>query len=177
MSNSTNRELRNIARAGEEFPGLLAALKTVLAGLVPDDQNYGGDSYDELFVILAAALYLAHDTPLRKRNADRAGGNPKLVTRLLDEGANDKDAILVGKILDRLAPYVHPADFMDSLVKMHASEEQRFKDFRVAFERIMGDVWRIVSGFEPHEKCPEALVAWANGPHQPRLYTLLFPPA
>lgn len=177
MSDSTNRELRNIARASEEFPGLLAALKPTLAGLVPDDKNYSGDSYDELFVILAAALYLAHDQPLRKRNADKAGGNPKLVSVLLDEGAHDKDAILVEKVLGRLAAYVHPRDFIDSLAAMYGSSEQRFLDYRVAFERIMSDLWHIASGGEPHPKCPAALAAWASGPHLPSIYAILFPPA
>lgn len=175
MSNSTNRELRNIARVSEEFPGLLAALKPVLTGLVPDDKNYTGDSYDELFVVLSAALYLAHDPALRKRNADKAGGNPKLVSVLLDEGVNDKDAVLVQKVLDRLSAYVHPRDFIDSLAVMHASSEQRFADYRVAFERIMSDLWRIATGLEPAPKCPAALATWAGGTHLPLIYSILFP--
>lgn len=177
MSNSTNRDLRNIARASEEFPGLLAALKPVLMGLVPDDKNYTGDSYDELFVVLAAALYLARDPALRKRNADKAGGNPKLVSVLLDEGERDKDAVLVEKVLGRLSAFVHPHDFFDSLAKMHASTEQRFADYRVALERLTSDLWRLATGLPPEPKCPAALTAWASGPHRPVIYSILFPPA
>jgi hypothetical protein len=175
MSNSSNKPLRDIARRDEEFPGLLATFKNVLLGLVPDDQNYTGDSYDELFVVLAAAAYLTADPVLRKRNADRNGGNPKLVAMMLNEGPRDKDAILVGKVLERLSPYVHPADFLDSLSKMHASEEIRFREYRCALERIMADVWRIVAGFEPADKCPDTLRIWAGGPNLPLLRKILIP--
>jgi hypothetical protein len=175
MSNSSNKPLRDIARQDEEFPGLLAALKPVLLGLVPDDQNYSGDSYDELFVVLAAALYLTHDPVLRKRNADRNGGSPKLVSVMLNEGPKDKDALLVGKVLDRLAPYVHPADFLDSLSRMHASTETIFREYRSALERLAADVWRITIGFEPGPKCPDVLRIWAGGPNLPLLRKILVP--
>ena len=175
MSNSSNKPLRDIARRDEEFPGLLAALKPVLLGLVPDDQNYSGDSYDELFVVLAAAQYLVADPVLRKRNADRNGGNPKLVAMMLNEGPKDKDAILVGKVLERLAPYVHPADFLDSLSKMHASTETLFREYHAALERMIADLWRIISGFEPAPKCPDSLRIWAGGPNLPLLRRILLP--
>jgi hypothetical protein len=175
MSNSCNKPLRDIARRDEQFPGLLAALKPVLLGLVPDDQNYSGDSYDELFVVLSAALYLTTDPALRKRNADRNGGNPKLVGVMMNEGPKDKDALLVGKILDRLAPYVHPADFLDSLSKMHASGETLFREYHGALERIMSDLWRIATGFEPAERCPDALRIWAGGPNLGVLRKILIP--
>jgi len=165
MSNSSNKPLRDIARRDEEFPGLLAALKPVLLGLVPDDQNYSGDSYE----------YLTHDPVLRKRNADRNGGNPKLVSMMLNEGPKDKDALLVGKVLERLAPYVHPADFLDSLSKMHASTEVLFREYHSALERIIADLWRIVSGFEPAPKYPDSLRIWAGGPNLPLLRKILLP--
>jgi len=175
MSNSSNKPLRDIARQSEEFPGQLAALKPALLGLVPDDQNYSGDSYDELFVILAAAQYLVTDPPLRKRNADRNGGNPKLVGVMLNEGPRDKDAVLVAAVLERVAPYVHPADFLDSLSKMHASEEIRFREYRSALERIAADLWRLTVGFEPSPKCPDALRIWAGGPNLALLRRILLP--
>lgn len=175
MSNSSNKPLRDIARRDEEFPGLLAALKPVLLGLVPDDQNYSGDSYDELFVVLSAAQYLVADPVLRKRNADRNGGNPRLVAMMLNEGPKDKDAILVGKVLERLAPYVHPADFLDSLSKMHASAETLFREYHSALERMIADLWRIIAGFEPAPKCPDALRIWAGGPNLPLLRKILLP--
>jgi hypothetical protein len=174
MSNSTNKQLRDIARRNEDFFGRLAALKPVLLGLVPDDRDYTGDSYDELFVVLAAALYLVRDPALRKLNADRNGGTPKLAAMLLDEGPKDKDAILVAEVLDRIAPYVHPFDFLDSLSKMHASEEQRFKEFRTVLQRITADLWRIASGFDPSLKCPDVLRIWAGGPHLSQLRKILF---
>jgi hypothetical protein len=175
MSNSSNKPLRDIARHSEEFPGRLAAFKQVLAGLVPDDRNYSGDSYDELFVVLAAAQYLAADPVLRKRNADRNGGNPRLVGMMLDEGPKDKDAQLVAQVLDRVAPYVHPADFLDSLAQMHASAEVRFREYRGALERIAADLWRLAVGFEPAPKCPDALRIWAGGPNLTQLRKILLP--
>ena len=175
MSNSSNKPLRDIARQSEEFPGRLATFRPVLQGLVPDDRNYGGDSYDELFVILAAAQYLVADPALRKRNADRNGGNPRLVSMMLDEGPKDKDALLAAEVLDRLAPYVHPADFLDSLALMHASEEIRFREYRGALERIAADLWRLAVGFEPGPKCPDALRIWAGGPNLVLLRKILLP--
>jgi len=175
MSNSSNKPLRDIARLNEEFPGQLAALKPVLLGLVPDDQNYSGDSYDELLVILAAAQYLVADPALRKRNADRNGGNPKLVSVMLNEGPKDKDALLVLAILDRIAPYVHPVDFLDSLSTMHNSEDLRFREYRGALERITSDLWRLAVGFEPSPKCPDALRIWAGGPNLALLRKILLP--
>ena len=174
MSDSTNKSLRSIARADESFPGQLAALGPALAGLVPDDVNYSGDSYDELFLVLAAALYLVEDTALRKRNADASGGNPKLVSVMLDEGQNDKDAMLVEQVLERLAPYVHPRDFLDSLARMHGDTDTKFREYRVALQRIMSDVWRIAAGFEPSTKCPDVLVRWASGPHAEQIYGIVF---
>ncbi len=174
MSNSVNKTLRDIARLEDDFFGRLAALAPALEGLVPDDRNYTGDSYDELFVVLNAAYYLVLDPELRRRNADRNGGNPKLASVLLNEGPKDKDAILVGQVLDRLAAYVHPVDFIDSLVKSHASEEQKFREFRTAIERMTSDLWRIASGFAPAKKCPPAFVTWASGPHLPLLRQILF---
>jgi hypothetical protein len=174
MSNSTNKVLRDIARHEDDFYGRLAALQPVLAGLVPDDRNYTGDSYDELFVLLSAAYYLVADPELRRRNADRNGGNPKLASVLLNERPKDKDAVMVAEVLDRLAAYIHPVDFIDSLARMHASEDQRFREFRTVFERMTADLWRIASGFEPAPKCPKALRLWAGGPHLPLLRKILF---
>ena len=172
---SDSKVYRRIARLDEEFFGQLATFKPALKGLVPDDVNFTEDSYDELFVVLAAALYLTHDPALRKRNADRNGGNPKLVSVMMNEGPKDKDALLVGKILDRLAPYVHPADFLDSLAKMHGSSENLFREYHGALERLMADIWRIVTGFEPAEKCPDALRIWAGGPNLHLLRKILIP--
>jgi hypothetical protein len=174
MSNSVNKTLRDMARMEDDFFGRLAALAPALQGLVPDDRNYTGDSYDELFVVLTAAYYMVLDPELRRRNADRNGGNPKLAAVLLNEGPKDKDAVLVGQVLDRLAAYVHPLDFIDSLIKAHASDELKFKEFRTVFERMTADLWRIASGFEPAKKCPPALVTWASGPHLPLLRKILF---
>lgn len=175
MSNSCNKPLRDVARLSEDFPGRLAALKPVLLGLVPDDRDYSGDSYDELFVVLSAALYLTHDPALRKANADHNGGNPKLVAMMLNEGPKDKDAILVAQVLDRIAPYVHPADFLDSLYKMHASEELAFREYRGALQRIAADLWRLAVGFEPAPRCPDALRIWAGGPNLALLRKILIP--
>ena len=174
MSNSCNKKLRDIARAEDNFFGRLAAYQSVLAGLVPDDKNYTGDSYDELFVLLSAALYLVQDPELRKLNADRNGGNPKLASVLLDEGPKDKDAKVVAEVLDRLAPYVHPADFLDSLIKMHESQDVRFREFHTVLERIAADLWRIASGFAPSARCPAALHTWAAGPHLALLRQILY---
>jgi hypothetical protein len=82
--------------------------------------------------------------------------------------------VLVGQVLDRLAAYVHPVDFIDSLVKAHASEELKFREFRTAIERMTSDLWRIASGFPPAKKCPPALATWASGPHLPLLRQILF---
>lgn len=174
MSNSANRLLRDIARHEDDFFKRLAGLKPVLDGLIPDDQNYTGDSYDELFVLLTAAAYLVADPELRRRNADRAGGTPKLASVLLDEGPKDKEAQLVLEVLHHLAAYVHPVDFIDSLAKMHASDEQKFVEFRTVLERIAADLWRTASGFEPAAKCPHALRTWATGPHRTLLHKILF---
>jgi len=175
MSNSANKPLRDIARKEDDFFGRLAALGPALQGLVPDDVNYTGDSYDELFVLLTAAYYLVTDPQLRRRNADSCGGTPKLASLLLDEGRNDKDAKLVAEVLDRLIAYVHPADFFDSLVKMHASQDIRFKEFHLVFERMTADLWRIASGLEPAEACPQPLRDWSMGPHLTLIYRILFP--
>ena len=44
----------------------------------------------------------------------------------------------------------------------------------LSIERIMADLYRIVTGFEPAEHCPEALVQWASGPSREALYAGLF---
>ena len=164
---------RRIARLDEEFPGLLAALKPALKGLVPDDTNFTEDSYDELFAILASALYYARDAKLRKASANDSGGNPKLVSVLLDEGVKDKDAILVEKILDRIAPYVPPKVFLATLKTMHANQDHLFREYHGAIERITADLFRIASGFKPAEHCPVALTQWASGPLRPTIYAEL----
>jgi hypothetical protein len=165
---------RRIARMDEEFPGLLAALKPALTGLIPDDTNFTEDSYDELFAVLAAALYYVKDINLRKESANQSGGNPKLVKMLTDEGAKDKDAVLTEKILDRLAPYVDPKVFLETLASIHANKDPLFVEYHGAVARIMSDLYRIVTGFEPDEHCPEALVSWASGPNSDLLYAELF---
>ena len=43
------------------------------------------------FIILAVAAYYARDPKLRKQSANRTGGNPKLVSVVMDEGPQDKD--------------------------------------------------------------------------------------
>ena len=174
MSNSVNKILRDIARQEDDFFGRLEALQPVLAGLVPDDRNFSGDSYDELFVLLTAAYYLVTDPELRRRNADRNGGNPKLASVLLNEGPKDKDAHMVGEVLDRIAAYVHPVDFVEFLIVAHASEQPGLREFRTVLERMTADLWRIASGFEPAETCPEAFASWAAGPHLPVLRQILF---
>lgn len=171
---SDSKVYRRIARMDEEFPGLLAALKPALKGLIPDDTNFTEDSYDELFVILAAALYYVKDTALRKASANKSGGNPKLVAVLVDEGVKDKDAVLALKVLDRLAPYVPPKVLLDTLATMHASKEPQFREYHGAIGRIMADLYRIAAGFEPGEHCPESLVQWASGPNREQLYAELF---
>jgi len=164
---------RRIARMDEEFPGLLAALQPALKGLVPDDINFTEDSYDELFVILAAALYYARDAKLRKISADRVGGNSKLVSVMLDEGIKDKDALLVEKILDRLVPYVPVTVFFSTLRTIYANKSLEFKHYHRAIERIVADLHRIAVGFAPGEFCPAALVQWASGPLRPAIYAAL----
>jgi hypothetical protein len=171
---SDSRVYRRIARMDEEFPGLLAALKPALKGLVPDDTNFTEDSYDELFVILASALYYVKDAKLRKASANASGGIPKLAAVLMDEGVKDKDAILVAKVLDRLAPYVPPKVFLNTLATMHANKDHLFAEYHGAIERIVADLYRIVTGFEAAEHCPEALVQWASGPSRELLYAELF---
>jgi hypothetical protein len=170
---SDSKVYRRIARMDEQFPGLLAALKPALKGLIPDDTNFTEDSYDELFVILAAGLYYVKDAALRKASANRSGGNPKLVAVLMDEGIKDKDAALTEKVLDRLAPYVPPKVFLDTLAAMHARQEPLFSEYHGAIQRIVADLYRIVTGFEPAEHCPEALVQWASGPAREVLYAEL----
>lgn len=164
---------RRIARMDEEFPGLLAALKPALKGLIPDDINFTEDSYDELFIILASALYYVRDGKLRMASANDSGGNPKLVSVLMDEGVKDKDAILAEKILDRLAPYVPVKVFLDSMKTMYANKSTPFREYHGAIERIMADLFRISAGFKPAEHCPSALVAWASGPLRSAIYTEL----
>ena len=171
---SDSKVYRRIARMDEEFPGLLAALKPALKGLIPDDINFTEDSYDELFVILAAALYYVKDAKLRKASANKSGGNPKLVAVLMDEGEKDKDAILAAKVIERLAPYVPPKVFINTLATMHASTETHFREYHGAISRITADLYRIVTGFKPGEHCPQALVQWASGPSRELLYAELF---
>lgn len=171
---SDSKVYRRIARMDEEFPGLLAALKPALKGLIPDEVNFTEESYDELFAVLSAALYYVKDVELRKESANKSGGNPKLVKMLTDEGVKDKDAVLTEKILDRLAPYVAPKVFLETLATMHANKEPLFVEYHGAIERIMSDLYRIVTGFEPAEHCPEALVNWASGPNQGLLFDELF---
>lgn len=165
---------RRIARMDEEFPGLLAALKPALKGLVPDDCNFTEDSYDELFIILAGALYYARDAKLRKASANDSGSTPKLTSVLMDEGIKDKDALLVEKILDRLAPYVPVKDVLASLKTMHANKTPLFCEYHGAVERITADLFRIAVGFKPHECCPAALVQWASGPLRGAIHVELF---
>ena len=167
---SDNKVYRRIARLDEEFFGQLAALKPGLKGLIPDETNFTEDSYDELFVILASALYYVKDAKLRKASANKSGGNPKLVSLLMDEGVKDKDAILAAKVLDRLAPYVPPKVFLATLATMHASTDPLFREYHGAICRIMADLYRIVTGFKADENCPPALVQWASGPSRAVLY-------
>lgn len=164
---------RRMARMDEEFPGQLATFKPALKGLVPDDINFTEDSYDEIFALLASALYYVRDTKLRKASANKSGGNPKLVSVLMDEGIKDKDAALAERILDRIAPYVPPEIFLATLATMHASEDPAFREYHGAIQRIVADLCRIASGFEPAEACPKALVRWASGPHRSVLYATL----
>jgi len=171
---SDSKVYRRIARLDEEFFGLLAALKPGLKGLIPDEVNFTEESYDELFVILASALYYVKDAKLRKASANKSGGNPKLVSLLMDEGVKDKDAILTAKVLDRLAPYVPPKVFLATLATMHANSDPLFREYHGAIERIMADLYRIVTGFDAAEHCPEALVQWASGPSREILYGELF---
>lgn len=161
---------RRIARLNEEFPGLLAALKPGLKGLVPDDSNFTEDSYDELFIALAAALYYVRDAKLRMASANKSGGNPRLVSVLMDEGVKDKDFILAEKLLDRIAPYVPVPVFLASLKTMHANRETPFREYHGAIERITADLFRISAGFRAGEHCPAALVTWASGPLRADIY-------
>lgn len=164
---------RRIARMDETFPGQLAALKPALIGLVPDDTDFTEDSYDELFIVLASALYYARDAKLRMASANDSGGNPKLVSVLLDEGIKDKDAILVEKILDRLAPYVPVRVLLNSLKTMYANKSPPFREYHGAIERILADLFRISAGFKPGEHCPLSLVQWASGPLRASIYAEL----
>ncbi len=164
---------RRMARLDEEFPGQLATFKPALKGLVPDDINFTEDSYDELFVLLSAALYYVRDAKLRKASANKSGGNPKLVSVLMDEGVKDKDAVLAERILDRIAPYVPPLVFVETLATMHANQAHEFREFHGAIQRIVADLYRIVNGFEPAEFCPKALVRWASGPNRSAIYGAL----
>ncbi|GAC1629245.1 MAG: hypothetical protein NVS9B10_20170 [Nevskia sp.] len=161
---------RRIARMDEEFPGLLAALKPALKGLVPDDSDFTEDSYDELFIILTSALYYVRDGKLRMASANESGGNPKLVSVLMDEGVKDKDAILAEKILDRLAPYVPVRVLLNSLKTMYANKSAPFREYHGAIERITADLFRLSAGFKAAEHCPAALVHWASGPLRSAIY-------
>ncbi len=164
---------RRIARMDEDFPGQLATFKPALKGLVPDDINFTEDSYDELFVLLASALYYARDAKLRKTSANKSGGNPKLVSVLMDEGVKDKDAVLAERILDRIAPYVPPKVMIATLATMHASQTPEFREYHGAIQRITADLYRIVSGFEAAEFCPKALIRWASGPNRATIQSAL----
>ena len=171
---SDSKVYRRIARLDEEFFGQLATFKPALKGLVPDDVNFTEDSYDELFALLAGALYYVRDAKLRKASANKSGGNPKLVSVLMDEGVKDKDAILCAKVLERLAPYVPVKVFINTLATIHGNKDACFAEYHGAISRIMGDLFRIAAGFEPSEFCPEALVKWASGPNLPLIQAELF---
>lgn len=164
---------RRMARLDEEFPGLLAAFKPALKGLVPDDINFTEDSYDELFIILAVAAYYARDPKLRKQSANRTGGNPKLVSVVMDEGPQDKDLALVDRILDRLAPYVPVSVLLASLKTMHANQDEAFRAYHQGIERITADLFRIAAGFPVSSTCPASLVQWASGPLRGEIYEQL----
>lgn len=164
---------RRMARLDEEFPGLLAAFKTALKGLIPDDINFTEDSYDELFIILAVAAYYARDPKLRKQSANRTGGNPKLVSVVMDEGPQDKDLALVDRILDRIAPYVPVRVMLESLKTMHGNQDELFKAYHQGIERICSDLYRMASGFPTNTACPAALVKWATGPLRGEIHELL----
>jgi len=168
-----SESFRRLARLDEQFHGLLAAFKPALKGLIPDDVNFTEDSYDELFIILASAAYYARDPKLRKLSADRTGGNPKLVSVVLDEGPKDKDLLLLERLLDRVAPYVPVPVLLTSLKTMHADGSELFKAYHAAIERITADLFRISAGFPPGEACPPALVRWASGPLRADIYTQL----
>ena len=140
---------------------------------MPDDVNFTEDSYDELFALLGAALYYARDAKLRKMSANKSGGNPKLVSILMDEGAKDKDAMLAERILDRIAPYVPPKVLLATLATMHANQTPEFREYHVAIQRIVSDLYRVVCGFEAAEHCPKALVRWASGPNRATIYAVL----
>lgn len=164
---------RRMARLDEEFPGLLAAFKPALKGLIPDDINFTEDSYDELFIILAVAAYYARDPKLRKQSANRTGGNPKLVSVVMDEGPQDKDLALVDRILDRIAPYVPARVMLESLKAMHMNQDELFKAYHSGIERVCSDLYRIAAGFPPNTACPAALVKWASGPLRGEIQELL----
>jgi hypothetical protein len=170
MSDASLPSYRRIARMDEAFPGQLVALKPALAGLVPDEVNFTEGSYDELFVLLAAALYYVRDTQLRHESANRSGGNPKLVKMMMDEGVKDKDAKLAEQVLDRIAPYVPPKVLLHTLATMYANKTTAFVEYHGAIARIMADLHRIAAGFDPAEACPKALVRWASGPARAILY-------
>lgn len=174
MTDATSHSFRRIARLDETFPGELAPLQAKLRGLVPDGENFTEDSYDELFVILAAASYYVRDAALRKASANDSGGNPALVKMLLDEGPKDKDAALVERILDRLAPYVTPKDFLGSAKTMRDNRDTAFREYHGAIERIVADLFRIVTGFKPAPLCPPSLVQWASGPNREAIHAILF---
>ena len=174
MTEASLPSYRRIARMDETFPGQLAALKPALLGLIPDDTNFTEESYDELFVILTAALYYVHDDKLRRDSANRSGGNPKLVKIMMDEGAKDKDAKLAEDLADRIAPYVPPKVMLHTLATMYANRATAFIEYHGAIARIMSDLYRIASGFEPAPACPKALVRWASGPAKTALYKEFF---
>lgn len=166
MTDASLPSYRRIARMDESFPGQLAALKPALLGLVPDDVNYTEDSYDEIFALLASALYYVRDDGLRRASANKSGGNPKLVKVMMDEGAKDKDARLAETILDRIAPYVPPRVLLQTLRTMYGNKAPEFVEFHGAIARILADLFRMAAGFEPAETCPKALVRWATGPNR-----------
>jgi hypothetical protein len=174
MKMPDSKVYRRIARMDESFHGQLAALKPALKGLVPDDVNFTEDSYDELLAILGSALYYVQDAKLRKASANKSGGNPKLVSVLMDEGVKDKDRILTQQILDRLAPYVPPKVFLTTLATMYANQEPQFREYHGAIERITADLYRIVAGFEPSEHLPEAIAKYASGPNLELIRAELF---
>jgi hypothetical protein len=88
---------------------------------------------------------------------------------MLDEGVKDKDAVLVDRILDRLAPYTPVKEVLGSLARMHADPDVKFREYHIPIQRITSDLWRITLGYEPAPKCPKALIRWATA-HREALY-------
>lgn len=175
MSDTSLSSYVRIARQSEDFPVKLGRLRAALKGLIPDEVHFSEDSYDEIFAVLAAAFYYLKDKQLRHVSANKSGSVPKLIQIMTDEGKRDKDAELVEEVLERVAPYVPPKVFLETLRTMHLNKTHIFAEYHGAIERIMADLYRIVTGFEVPEECPKALVRWASGAAREIIYQEFFP--